>query len=347
MRSMRSRTNYCEHGFQVPGLPEPWVKLPLKASRFCLRCWDEHGAVFVEKGFTHIGTEDACQYGFLDLIHYVLKERGYWRDQDRWEFLEMELRLHLVAKRALIENAIANSPDSIRAYVRVALNNAIFDIQKSPDDTLERFSDAIPDECDVTGAQGRNADSNPEDPNEYEAFISDVAASHAQSEDEDIEKPRNDVARELLSSQYGDVRFNGAGIAINRVNNPSDPPWTIRKSKKQRKRENAALVAHEIARQSHRMDALTTVIAKETYNDARKAIARLPEDEQKVIRLRFMDGDDFRDGRPRSRSEVIRELRNNNGHGPVWSEWDLRRLESQAMLRLQGTRLPASFKKRD
>jgi hypothetical protein len=70
-----------------------------------------------------------------------------------------ELRLHLVAKRALIENAIANSPDSIRAYVRVALNNAIFDIQKSPDDTLERFSDAIPDECDVTGAQGRNADS--------------------------------------------------------------------------------------------------------------------------------------------------------------------------------------------
>ncbi len=344
---MRSRTNFCKHGFQIPGLPEPWVKLPLKASRFCLQCWEQHGVVFIEKGYTHIGAEDPCQYGFLDLIHYVLKERGYWRDQDRWEFLEMELRLHLVAKRNLIEKAIAESPATVRGYVRVALNNAIFDIQKSPDDNLERLSDAIPVECDVTGIQGRNSDFNPEDPNEYEAFISNAATGRDWSDDDSIEKPRNDVGQDLLSSQYGDVRFNAAGIAINRVNSPSDPPWTKRKSKKQGQRENAALVANEIAKQGHRVDALTAVIAKETYNDARKAIAKLPEDEQKVIRLRFMDGDNFRDGKPRSRSEIVCELRNNNGHGLVWSEWDLRRLESQAMVQLQRTRLPASFRERD
>jgi hypothetical protein len=344
---MRSRTNFCKHGFQVPGLPEPWVKLPLKASRFCLRCWDEHGAVFVEKGYTHIGTEDPCQYGFLDLIHYVLKERGYWRDQDRWEFLEMELRLHLVAKRALIEKAIAESPATVRGYVRAALNNAIFDIQKSPDDNLERLSDAIPDECDVSGVQGREVDFNPEDPNEYEAFISSVAASRALSEDKNIDDPRNDVARELLTSVHGDFRLNEAGIAVNRVDAPKDPlTKTKPKSKKQRQRENAHLVAYEIAQQSHRVDALVAVITKETYNDARKAIAKLPSDEQTVIRLRFMEGEEFRDSKPRPRSEIVHELRH-QGSAPSWSEWDLRTLETQAMLRLRGTTLPASFKERN
>src|SRR6202795_910765 len=106
MTSMRTRTLYCPHGFQVPGKPEPWVSLKCKASRFCLKCWADHGQIFRDHGFDPIEPEDPIQYGFLDIIQFVLKDRAYYRDQDRFEFLEMELRMHLWEKREHIEQAM-------------------------------------------------------------------------------------------------------------------------------------------------------------------------------------------------------------------------------------------------
>ena len=126
---MRTRTAFCQHGFLIPGKPEPWT-IPasdggadIKASRFCLQCWDKYREIFSGFGYARIVTEDACQYGFLDLIQYALKDRAWFRDQDRFEFLEIELRMHLLEKREAIEKALREQTAPGRnRYVHKVLN---------------------------------------------------------------------------------------------------------------------------------------------------------------------------------------------------------------------------------
>jgi hypothetical protein len=287
MTSMQTRTLYCPHGFQIPGKPEPWVSLKCKASRFCLKCWTDHGQTFRNHGFAAIETEDRIQYGFLDLIHYVLKDRAYYRDQDRFEFLEMELRMHLWEQRELIEEVMRNEPRNVNSYVRVTLKNKLQDVQEGSEFEVERFSESF----------------------------EDIALDDIDSLDE----------------------------------TPKGPVKT------ERKQENSKLVRRGIEEQGHRLDALAIVSQDERAREVEqahaelvKAITNLPPDEQTVMRLRFLDGNELRKGKPRARADILRELRINGNGGSRWTEWDLRTLEQQAVIRLRGkVTLPAILKDRD
>jgi hypothetical protein len=291
MTSMRTRTSYCPHGFQIPGKPEPWVSLKCKASRFCLNCWTDYGQTFRDHGFTQIEAEDRIQYGFLDIIHFVLRDRAYYRDQDRFEFLEMELRMHLWEKREDIERAMRAEPRKVKNYVRRALNNKLQDIQEGSEFEVERFSESF-----------------------------------------------DDIALDDLPDDIDSLDET-----------PKDPLKTGPTQ------ENAELVRRAIEEQSHRLDALAIVSQDErarqveqTHVELIKAIVTLPPDEQTAMRLRFLDGNELRKGRPRARADILRELRINGNGGSSWSEWDMRLLEQQAVIRLRSkVTLPAILKDRD
>lgn len=341
---MRSRTAYCPHGFLIPGKPEPWTMpvnkggADLKASRFCLRCWEAHGHTFLAYGCPSIETEDRIQYGFLDIIHFVLKDHAYYRDQDRYEFHETELRMHLLEKRAQFDG----KPDS---YVRVALRNKLVDLQRddNSEHQIEKHSDSYEDAAPLAyGADGPDSE-------EPDAAIIEAIDPSQPS----LESARNATAKNIVEANYGNVRFNEAGIAIQKRHDPKDPE--SRRTKKTREQDNAELVRAAIEEQGHRLDALTIVTKAEqdkavtkAHREVLSAISTLPADEQMVIRLRFLKGSDVRDGKPRSRADILRELRINGNGCSRWSEWDLRTLEQQAVIRLRSkVTLPAIFKNRD
>jgi len=356
MKRMRTRTHYCSHGFQVPGPPEPWT-IPaskggaeIKASRFCLQCWETHGQSFLAFGFPRIGTEDRCLYGFLDLIQYVLKDHAYHRDQDHYEFLETELRMHLLEKRDHIEKVIRETPSKVDAYVRVALRNKLVDLQRDDcsEHQIEKHSDSLLAGCSAESVQGNENDFDPNDGNERDAAIME-AIENGSDDHCDVEHARNRVAERIIETQCGEVRFNKAGVPISLKPDPKDPISQFKK--KTAKQKNAELVREAIEEQGHRIDALTELTQKEVNKALKQlltAVNSLPHDEQTVIRLRFLDGNELRDGRPRPRPDIIRELRISGNGVSQWSEWDLRRLEQQAVIRLRGkVSLPAVFQDRD
>jgi hypothetical protein len=183
--SMRTRTTFCSHGFQIPGKPEPWT-IPaakggaeIKASRFCLQCWEKHGEVFLAHRYTHIVSEDPCQYGFLNLIQYVLKDRAWYRDQDRYEFLETELRMHLLEKREYIEKALHEQTSSgYNQYVRQVLCAKLRDLQKHNN---TEFQITINSESYGDVQEERPSDFNPDDENERLARVADAVTESGEA----------------------------------------------------------------------------------------------------------------------------------------------------------------------
>ena len=348
---MRTRTAFCAHGFQIPGKPEPWT-IPaskggaeIKASRFCLQCWEKHGEVFLAHGYTHIVSEDRCAYGFLDLIQFVLKDRAFYRDQDRYEFLETELRMHLLEQREPIEKALREQASPRHnQYVRKALYNKLKDLQKGDEFRAELNSESYNE------AEGQKSDFNPEDENDNAARIMDAT---------------NGVDPFLSTEDGGIVRsYRGArSITAERLTESEEEIVSTRdplkkttpKTGKARAKENAELVRAAIEEQGHRIDALTAVTKEEQACEVSKAhkqllaaVSDLPRDEQTAIRLRFLDGTELRDGKPRSRRDILRELRINGNGASRWTEWDLRRLEQQAVIRLrQKVKLPSVFSMRE
>lgn len=350
---MRTRTAFCSHGFQIPGKPEPWTVpasdggAEIKTSRFCLQCWEKHGEVFLAHGYTHIVSEDPCAYGFLDLIQSVLKKRAFYRDQDRYEFLETELRMHLLEKRELIEEALREQTSlGPNQYVRTALNDKLQDLQK--DDKTEFQVELNSEPYNET--EGQKPDFNPEDENENAARIMDATNGvdpFLSTEDGSI--ARSDSAARSITAE----RLTESEEEIVRTRDPlkKSTPQTG----KARAKENAELVRAAIEEQSHRLDALKIVTEKEKNREVKAAhaqllhaVEKLPHDEQTAIRLRFLDGNELRDGKPRSRQDILRELRISGNGNSGWSEWDLRTLEQQAVIRLRSkVTLPAIFKSRD
>jgi len=132
---MKSRTVCCSHEFIVPNAPEPWLVpvskggASLKASRYCLQCWQLYGAIFQSRGFEQITEEDPCRYGFVNLIHAVIKKRGHCRDQDHFEGLETDLRIKLLEARDRLAAVANDSPATLSSYVRTVLEHKIEDIQ--------------------------------------------------------------------------------------------------------------------------------------------------------------------------------------------------------------------------
>lgn len=352
---MRTRTAFCPHGFLIPGKPEPWT-IPAseggadtKASRFCLQCWSKHGQVFSAHGHTRIAREDPCTYGFLDLIQFALKERAFYRDQDRYEFLETELRMHLLEKREAIEKALREQTSPVRnQYVRKVLNAKLHDLQK--DDNSE-FQVAVNSES-YNEHEGGKPEFHPEDESQRSARIvaaTEAVDSFAPSEDGNTTARSHEAARSITAHRLTESEE----VLVN----SRDP---LRNSKPQRGKnaranENAELVRAAIEEQGHRIDALTAVTKEEqaravsrAHKELLAAVDRLPHDEQIAIRMRFLNGADLRDGKPRSRRDIVRELRTNGNGASRWSEWDLRRLEQQAVLRLrQKVKLPPMFSIRD
>lgn len=352
-RSLRTRTAFCSHGFLIPGKPEPWT-IPIskggadiKASRFCLQCWKTHGQVFAARGYTQITIEDPCQYGFLNIIDSVLRDRGWFRDQDRLEFLETELRLHLLEKRALVEKALGEqtSPGQ-NQYIRKALEAKLHDLQKQ--DNTE-FQVTINSES-YDEREGQKADFNPDDENERGARI--VAATEAVdpfTSSEDGGTARSHKAARSVTAK----RLTESEEELISSHDPLKK--STPRTGKERAKENAELVRAAIEEQGHRIDALTSVTKEEQAREISKchkqllaAVDHLPHDEQITIRMRFLEGSGLRDGKPRSRRDILRDLRINGNGASLWTEWDLRRLEQQAVLRLrQKVKLPPVFSIRD
>lgn len=341
---MRTRTSFCAHGFLIPGKPQPWLAAELKASPFCLKCWDEHGAAFIAHGYARIEREDPLQYGFFDVIHAVLRAHAWYRNQERYEDLESELRVHLLAKREEIERTIHEQPDNARPYVRRVLANKLTDLQRGLAERAEQKTVSYDDAAAVVEGSDRPIH---EDESGIAAKIVNAVAA-VSCEDTAVERQGNDpadlgeiedkIAAELIKTEE---------LAVTRqASSPTTP--------KARADERARLLRGAIQEQAHRIDALQALTQEEerreinvAHRDLMAAIDRLPSDEQNVIRLRFFDGGGVLLGRPRSRRDILLEL-HRNGNRSGWSEWDLRRLEQQAVLRLRSqVRLPAVFKNRD
>jgi len=331
----------------------------IKASRFCLQCWDKHGQTFQAFGFARIKAEDPCQFGFLNLIHYVLKQHAWYRDQDRYEFLETELRMHLLAKRALIARVISKSPKTVRAYVRTALLNKLQDLQADDATEFQVQTNSIEqelldvDKCLINGEIiEQEAEFDSSDESQITGQIVDATGhvrSSVDSEDDGTADARSHSAARSVTAKClieSTEQPTNAKDPLRRVIGPT----TI-----DREKENAELVRAAIEEQEHRIDALTDLTQKEHAREVSKAhkqllaaVDALPHDEQTVMRMRFLDGQALRKGKPRPRADIVRELRINGNGNSHLSEWDLRMLEQQAVLRLRGKiKLPAVFQHRD
>src|SRR5207253_1923534 len=101
---------------------------------------------------------------------------------------------------------------------------------------------------------------------------------------------REVAAEEIVKGNYGDVVFNDADVPLQRALDPKDRLSRVKA--RTREEENAQLVRAAIEEQSHRIDALMTIIQgeegqamKKAHRDLLAAIERLPPDEQKVLRL--------------------------------------------------------------
>jgi hypothetical protein len=366
---VRSRTAYCPHGFQVPGPPEPWLtKLKLKASRFCPDCWNQHRQKFEFEGYSlalqkdssedgnesncyhlrmrlHDGQMscvdcgsaiDACGYGYLRLIHFAISQRGWHRDQDKFEFLELECRMHLLEKRALF----AGKPDS---YIRAALNNLLQDLQRddASEHQIEKYSVRAGENTEDGSPDFDNEEFDPDDESQNSALI--VDAMSAMMPGATLNTARRDAAKQLGGSLVlrGDIPFTETKDLESPVSEPFEP--TPRKATKKpskritKQQENSQLVAAAIAEQSHRIDQLAAVQKTDSLSKFHDAVNKLSADEQRVIKLRFYEGERLcADRLPRSRADIVRELRTTSLGGEVWSEWDLRALEQTAMFRIRG-----------
>lgn len=345
---------FCQHGFLIPGKPEPWT-IPMsnggaeiKASRFCVRCWEKHGQVFQSYRFAPIHTEDPVQYGFLDLIQYVLKDRAWFRDQDRYEFLETELRLHLLEKRDAIENALREQTSAGQnQYVHKVLSAKLHDLQKHD---KSEFQVTINSES-YDEQPEQKPDFDPSDESGHVARIADAAASvvpFQSTEGGDTHARSHKAARSITANRIVESEEEIVQ-SLDPLRRPS------RGAGKLKSRENAELVRAAVEEQGHRIDALTSVSREEQVREIRRAhsqllraVGELPHDEQIAISMRFLDGNELRDGRPRSRQDILRELRINGNGASRWTEWDLRRFEQQAVIRLrQKVKLPSVFSRRD
>jgi hypothetical protein len=351
---VRTRTAFCSHGFLIPGKPEPWTVpvskggAELKASRFCLRCWETHGHVFRSYRFDQIVTEDAVQFGFFDLIQHVLKDRAWYRDQDRYEFLETELRMHLLEKRNAIEKALREQTAAGQnQYVRKVLSARLHDLQKHE---KSEFQVTINSES-YDEQPEQKPDFDPSDESDHAARIAGAAASvvpFQSTEGEDTHARSHKAARSITANRIVESEEEIVQ-SLDPLRRPS------RGAGKLKSRENAELVRAAVEEQGHRIDALTSVSREEQAREISKAhsqlfraVGELPHDEQTAIRMRFLDGNELRNGKPRSRQDILRELRINGNGASRWTEWDLRRLEQQAVIRLrQKVKLPSVFNMRD
>lgn len=358
---MRTRTVFCSHGYIIPGKPEPWLSLEIKASRFCLKCWEKHDQTFRAHDYEQIYSEDACQYGYLNLIQYVLRDRAWYRDQDRYEFLETELRMHLLEQRALIEEAARNRPGSIEAYVRKALERKLQDLQKGGDFEIQ-INSVQSEVLDIDRAIGGEVT------NEDDGFDTTDEARLSEQIVDATGKFNSSVVVEnggVVARSHKGVRCVTAKGIVESVQESLDTHDPLKqaakvppRSRKSRKKENAELVRAAILEQGHRIDAMTAITGifqdehdrqvSKAHKQLLEAVDGLPHDEQLAIRLRFLDGGELRNGKPRPRADILRELRINGNGSSGWTDWDLRRLEQQAVLRLrQKVKLPHVFTMRD
>jgi len=141
---------YCPHKFWIPpGTVRTGQirKTKVKISPSCAACWSEHEDLLRSWHYQKPDREDPVAFGFCDLISYVVRKRGWYRDQDAAENLENELRAHLLEKREVIEQAFSDSNRNDverRAYVRQLLANRLADLQsKSSESYVARNSESL------------------------------------------------------------------------------------------------------------------------------------------------------------------------------------------------------------
>src|SRR5919109_1173181 len=126
---------HCPHGFLIP--PEivafgqtqdarQILQTGAKVSPYCLECWSDPvvGEMFAKRFFEKPACSDPCTYGFCDLITQVARKRGFSRDAHGREAKEMDLRIRLLEKKAVIEQATKDkSKLEIDAYILRTLKN--------------------------------------------------------------------------------------------------------------------------------------------------------------------------------------------------------------------------------
>lgn len=403
--SMRSRTLYCRHGFLVPGKPAPIFVAGRKVSPFCGQCWSDpdNADAFTKNGYTKDNqVDDACQYGFGNVLHYTINERGWFRDQHAFDMLESDLRLHLVSKREHIQAKLRGKPQRIRdRYVRFILRRKLFEIQRTkkhqartqsygaPEGILppakieERIAHAwgLETENDIRvsrevhnefrearkkartaggGRQTQKPDLN-DDESQHAAQLAEAGNAAESSSLKVAHKQTTKVliaeeeVRDIVGSQKEfDVVLKNKELASNPnlvIDLAADDGHVLRESEdpEQEPQQDTLSASIAEARREIETDLLAATPQPTTDREFFKALERIPAEEQRVIRLRYLDDGQakFRQGKPHSRADIVRELRNNGG--PFWSQAVLIRLEAAARLRLRGLlkKLPPAILRSD
>lgn len=376
-----------------------------KVSPYCNQCWDEpaNATAFTAKHYSkdveHFN--DGCHFGFGNVLHFVIADRGWYRDQHAFEMLESDLRLHLITMREQIEKKVAGKPQRVRdRYIRVILRRKVHELQRTlkhqarthsyaaPENILTpskvetvahawglqtdndvRISREVRDEFREARKKARTAGGGRQtqkpDLNDDESqHAAQIAEAGNAAETSSLKVARKQAAQVLVAE--GEVRAAIGNqmdfiAATKKSTSPestrftSDPNLLIdlaadagralltseRADEKPQEQDSLSASIAE-ARREIETDILAATPQCTSDREFFTALARIPADEQQVIRLRYcVDGrPQFRDGRPRPRVEIVRELRDNGG--PYWSEADLRRLERMGIMRLRGLlkRLP-------
>ena len=313
---------YCAHNFLIT--PQD-VKRQSSAdyigdgylSNYCSKCWKMRGLEVPAPYKAELDKPFAL--GFCDLISQVARKRGFTPYSDARADVENDLRLHLMNKQSAIEKGVREeaenqgidpcNPDLVRNYVRRVLQNFLTDGQKksSASKVLRNTTQSLsPEGLPVLTRKQESRQQAGE-------LLTDLTGGCTAAEDDDntLDQP--------------DALF---------VDGPDGG-----KAKRDGRSEERRLFDTMLEQASSQISHLT---GKRTNGfdvnlDLRKALSKLPNDENIVFSYRWMEDGEIL-ARPKTYEEVSRDLNRKTQ--------EIRTLEIRAVQKLRPILGPSFFKKR-
>jgi hypothetical protein len=323
---------YCEHKFLIP--PEllrsqgkkssAALTSARKVSPFCLGCWNDPQIADNLKAlrYERPETEDPVSLGFCDLIFYVVKQRGWFRDADGAEDLQNELRFHLLAKRSAIEPVLADltrTDAEKRAYIRTTLENHLQDTQTASEGKVVAGSESL-EEFQVTAEQ-----------------LKESKGGHIHTHTKDQKQGGNESASDCLTDLTG-------GDPAGRYDDRSFERLSDRKSEPKKEPTGQELLTAELKKN---FSIITDLRGRKDgvqprpsslLREMNKQLSAMPTNEREAFSALYLD----REGELLERFRTYREAQTLLG----LSVQELRTLERLAIGKLKPYLSPAFFKRR-
>ncbi len=286
-------------------------------SPYCSECWKMRGLEVPEPYKAELDKPFAL--GFCDLISQVARKRGFTPYSDARADVESDLRLHLMNKQSAIEKGIREEaaeqgvdPGDLalaRNYIRSVLQNLLIDRQQK-----SRASKVIRNTTQSLSPEGLPVLTRIQESRQQAGeLLTDLTGGCTAAEDDDntLDQP--------------DALF---------VDGP-DGGKTKRDGRSEERRLFDTMLEQTSSQISHLTGKRTNGF--DVNLDLRKALSKLPNDENIVFSYRWMEDGEIL-ARPKTYEEVSRDLNR--------TVQELRTLELRAVQKLKPMLGPSFFKKR-